>query len=58
MEYIETDLKQIGIVPKTNADRIELYTESYANTYSKDQNKAITPFIESAKLANSLAKKE
>ncbi len=52
--FIETDLKQIDSAPKTNADRIELYTESYAITYPKDQKKAVAPFIESAKLANSL----
>ncbi|HIA36648.1 MAG TPA: pyridoxine 5'-phosphate synthase [Flavobacteriales bacterium] len=52
--FIETDLKQIDSAPKTNADRIELYTESYAITYLKDRKKAIAPFIESAKLANSL----
>lgn len=52
--FIETDLKQIDSAPKTNADRIELYTESYAITYLKDRKKAIAPFIESAKLAYSL----
>ena len=52
--FIETDLKQIEAAPRTNTDRIELYTENYANAYSEDRKKAITPFIESAKLANNL----
>lgn len=52
--FIETELKQIEAAPRTYTDRIELYTEHYANTYSEDREKAIAPFIESAKLANNL----
>jgi pyridoxine 5-phosphate synthase len=36
------------------ADRIELYTESYASNYSKDRDKAIDPFISAASKANEL----
>jgi pyridoxine 5-phosphate synthase len=34
------------------ADRIELYTESYAKNFNLDKIKAIRPFIEAASLAN------
>ena len=52
--FIETDLGQIKNAAKTGADRIELYTESYAKNFSSDKQKAVQPFIESAKLANQL----
>lgn len=52
--FIETDLKQIQNAAKTGADRIELYTESYAKNFSKNKEEAIKPFVESALLANKL----
>lgn len=38
----------------TGADRIELYTESYAQNFSKDKEKAIAPFVLAAKKANEI----
>ncbi|MEZ4853268.1 pyridoxine 5'-phosphate synthase [Flavobacterium sp.] len=38
----------------TNADRIELYTESFAHQYSLGNRKGIEPFILAAKKANEL----
>jgi pyridoxine 5-phosphate synthase len=38
--------KEIG------ADRIELYTESYASEFSAGKEKAIAPFVKAAELAN------
>lgn len=52
--FIETIPKFIENVPKTGADRIELYTESYAHGYSKYKEIAVAPFVESAKLAQKL----
>lgn len=52
--FIDTDLNLMENAPKTGADRIELYTEAYASHYSKDREKAIKPYVEAAKLANSL----
>lgn len=52
--FIETNPKHIENTPQTGADRIELYTESYAKNFSSDKAKAIQPFIESAKLAGQL----
>ena len=39
---------------KTDTDRIELYTESYADQYSKNKETAIKPFVEAAKIANEM----
>lgn len=50
--FIETDEKMILNAVKTGADRIELYTESYADNFSKNKETAIKPFIAAAKVAN------
>ena len=52
--FIETDLKMIEYAAKTGTDRIELYTESYAKQYIINKEKAISPFVDAAKLANQL----
>jgi pyridoxine 5-phosphate synthase len=39
---------------ETGSDRIELYTESYAQDFLVDKERAIKPFIESALVANDL----
>lgn len=52
--FIDPDLRQIENVPKTKADRIELYTESYAVNFLSKKEAAVAPFIESSKLANAL----
>ena len=52
--FVDPDLKFIEAAPKTGADRIELYTEAYAKNFSKNKETAIRPFVEAAKLANSL----
>ena len=52
--FIETDLKFIEYAVKTGADRIELYTESYAKNFSIDKKKAIAPFMAAAKCVNEL----
>ena len=52
--FVGTDLENIQAAEKTGADRIELYTEPYACRYNEDREKAVTPFVEAAKLAKSL----
>ncbi len=52
--FIDPNLKFIEATPKTGADRIELYTESYATNFSVNKQAAIKPYVESANLANSL----
>ena len=49
--FIETDEKMIRNAAKTGADRVELYTESYASNYPKNPEKAVAPFVEAAKIA-------
>ncbi len=49
--FIETDAKMIENAVKTGADRIELYTESYADHFHANKEKAIAPFINAAKVA-------
>lgn len=52
--FMETDLAEIALVPDVGADRIELYTEAYADNYGDDKEEAIKPYVEAAELANKL----
>lgn len=52
--FINTDPKLIEAAATTGADRVELYTEEYATQYSLGNKKAVTPYVESAKLAHQL----
>lgn len=49
--FIETDPKLIYKAVETGTDRIELYTEPYADLFPKDPVAAITPFANAAKTA-------
>jgi len=52
--FVDPDLRLVQGAVETGADRIELYTESYASEYATDRDKAIVPFVESALLAKEL----
>lgn len=52
--FVDADVKMIEGAAETGADRIELYTESYAEAFGKGNLKGIDPFIEAAHVANSL----
>ena len=52
--FVDPVLKMIEGARLINADRIELYTEAFADDYSKGNKNGILPYIEAAKLANSL----
>ena len=52
--FIETDEEMIIAAKETNTDRVELYTESYAKSFSKNKEKAIEPFIKAANLADKI----
>lgn len=52
--FVDPDPKMIEGAAETGADRIELYTEQYAELYSKTPEKAIQPYAEAAKVAHSL----
>lgn len=52
--FVDADVKMIEGALVTGTDRIELYTESYANFFFVNKEKAIAPFIIAAKKANEL----
>jgi len=52
--FVSPDLRMIDGALETGADRIELYTESYAKDFLHDREKAIAPFRAAAKRANEL----
>ena len=52
--FIDTNSENIKNAVDTRTDRIELYTEPYAENYNNDREQAIHAFIEAANLANSL----
>jgi len=52
--FMDPDLLLIEAAAKIGADRIELYTEEFAIQYKKGNQKAIQPYVESAKLATDL----
>ena len=49
--FVDPDNKMVEAAKKTGADRIELYTEAYAKNYKSNPKKAITPYINAAKIA-------
>ena len=52
--FIETEAEMIQAALETGTDRIELYTESYANGYDENREAAVEPFVNSCALAQSL----
>ncbi|MGB0366952.1 MAG: pyridoxine 5'-phosphate synthase [Flavobacteriaceae bacterium] len=52
--FVDPDLKMIEGAVATGTDRIELYTEAYAQVYNTDKKAAIAPYREAAILANKL----
>lgn len=52
--FVDTNLANIEGAANIGVDRIELYTGPYADTYSKNAEEAIAPYIEAANLAYEL----
>jgi pyridoxine 5-phosphate synthase len=52
--FVDPVIEMIEGAKKTGADRIELYTESYAAAFSINKEKAIQPFINASNKANEL----
>ena len=52
--FVGTDLELIEYAAKTEADRVELYTEPYASLYPKNPEAAVAPFIEAAERVHKL----
>jgi pyridoxine 5-phosphate synthase len=49
--FIDPDPKQVYGSKATGTDRIELYTEAYANEFLKNPESSVAPYAETAKLA-------
>lgn len=52
--FVDPDLKMIEGAKKIDADRIELYTEEFAEQYNQGNHSAIQPYTNCAILANTL----
>ena len=52
--FVNPDIESIKYAEKTNCDRIELYTELYANNYDTQKEKTIELYSNCSKLANKL----
>lgn len=52
--FVDPVAQMVEGAKKTGTDRIELYTEAYAQGYTSRKEEAIRPYIESALLANDL----
>jgi pyridoxine 5-phosphate synthase len=52
--FMGTDEELIAHAADTGADRIELYTEPYAEAYARDRQAAVAPFVRAAQRAASL----
>ncbi len=46
--FLDPDVAQVEAAVKTGTDRIELYTESYAQLYPQSPQKAVAPFVAAA----------
>ena len=52
--FVDADAGMVEAAVNTGTDRIELYTEDYATQFLKGNKKAILPYAECARVANSL----
>src|SRR5690554_3898256 len=55
--FVDTTLECIESAVDTGTDRIERYTEPYADNYLQNREAAIAPFVEAANMANKLGVK-
>lgn len=52
--FVDADVKMVEGAKETGADRIELYTESFAHEFGLGNTKGIEPFVQAALKANEL----
>ncbi|MCM4154094.1 pyridoxine 5'-phosphate synthase [Arenibacter sp. N53] len=52
--FVDANIKMIEGAALTGADRVELYTESYAHEYAKGNKNGVIVFTEAAKMAHQL----
>ncbi|SEK31921.1 pyridoxine 5'-phosphate synthase [Parapedobacter koreensis] len=49
--FLDADPRMVEAAARTGTDRVELYTESYAQEYHHDRERAIAPYIAAAEVA-------
>ena len=49
--FVDPIVEMVEAAATTGTDRIELYTEGYANHYPEDKEKAIAPYVKAAEVA-------
>lgn len=49
--FLDPDPEMVAYAKETGTDRIELYTEAYAKGYDADKEKAVQPYVDTAKKA-------
>lgn len=49
--FVDPDVKMVEAAATTGADRVELYTESYAHQYHQNREDAIKPYLKAAEAA-------
>lgn len=49
--FVDPDPEMVEAAAETGTDRIELYTEAYANEYMQNREKAIKPYFDAARKA-------
>lgn len=52
--FVDPDEKMVESAALTGTDRVELYTEGYADAYREDREKAVAPYVRAASKAKSL----
>ncbi|MBP3252970.1 MAG: pyridoxine 5'-phosphate synthase [Bacteroidales bacterium] len=52
--FVDADCRMVEGAAQCGADRVELYTQSYAENYFKNREKAIEPFVRAARCAEDL----
>ena len=52
--FVDPDPRMVEAAANTGTDRIELYTEDYATQYAKGNKNAVLPYVECARVANSI----
>jgi len=53
--FVDPNIKDIEGAAEIGTDRIELYTEPYASLFPIDHSQAVAPFVDAAKMADTLA---
>lgn len=52
--FVDADVRMVEGAAETGTDRIELYTERYAQQYTKNKEKAVSDFIRAAEVAHDM----